>query len=331
MASRCTASRAIHFLHFEAFVCPPVLDEPTPGLQSMGVNRAMVDAAARAGVDTILTGIGGDDVADVRPFHIGDLLRKWRFWAAWREARRWGRATNNSAWLFFRRFGLAYLVPPSCKAGLSAWIRRGEVKWEQQAEGTIPPWISPAFAKRHDLYGRGCQHIRRMRSSAPQLGVSLLLASIHSYAGDANRRYLGAPRGILITHPFLDPRVLCLALGIHARFKQPAGEMKPLLAQAMRDVLPKKILHRRRKGHGNESYYGGLVQHGKMLETLIAEVPVDDPGLIDRAVLRQCLRQTTLGATCSASASLRLDLTLSLLRWMATQAEPTRSLHSTAA
>lgn len=317
-----------HFVQFESFGCPPVLDEPTPALLSMGVNRAMVDIAASSGVDTILTGIGGDDVADVRPHHIGDLLRKGRMWAAWREAGRWGHATNNSAWLFFRLYGLAHLVPPSLKGGLSAWIHRGEVEWERQAEGTIPPWISHTFATRHDLYSRGCRHIRCMRSMAPQLGVSLLIAAIRGYAGEANRRYIGAPHGILITHPFLDPRVLCLAIGIHARFRQPAGQMKPLLAQAMRDVLPKVILDRRRKGHGNESYYSGLVRYSEMLERLITEAPVDHLGLLDRSVLRQCLRRMTLGVPCPATAVLRLDLTLSLLRWMTAQAELKPGGHS---
>ena len=63
---------------------------------------------------------------------------------------------------------------------------------------------------------------------------------------------------MMLTHPFLDPRVFSLGLGTLSRVRPQPGAQKPILAAAMRGILPECILNRPGKGHFNEAYYMGL-------------------------------------------------------------------------
>jgi asparagine synthase (glutamine-hydrolysing) len=305
-------------LTYDSFEDPPDHDEPFPGLFDMARERVLIDTAAQAGVQTILTGHGGDDMLEVPPFHITELLRTGRLWAAWRDASRWAAARNVDPWVLFYRFGVANLLPMRLRGGMRALVNRGLVDWKHQGEGSIAPWIRPRFARTHHLYERGLRNLRWLYASCRPVSLSLALASIQAHVGDCCRWSLAAPRGIAIAHPFTDPRLLCLGLGIAVRFRQEPGTHKPLLASALGDVLPEKIRKRRAKGHFNEVYYRGLARRLPTLEKLINQPAIDELGLFDGQMLMQCLRQTALGIEHSTAGSMRLDLTLSAIAWLST-------------
>src|SRR5207249_871939 len=113
------------------------------------------------GATTIMSGLGADEMLDMRPYHLTDLLRRGRLWAAWSEASRWARANNCSAWKFLGPYGLENLLPASMRAGLGNGWRAGYASWRQQSEWTIAPWILPDFARRFGLRGRALANIRR--------------------------------------------------------------------------------------------------------------------------------------------------------------------------
>jgi asparagine synthase (glutamine-hydrolysing) len=96
--------------------------------------------------------------------------------------------------------------------------------------------------------------------------------------------------------------------------------MKPVLAEAMRDVLPDAIRNRRRKGHFNEVYYLGLAQNLPMLETMVREAPTGDLEMIDKARLLQCLQEASM-ASANARQLQRLNFTLSFLKWLTMEHE----------
>jgi len=308
---------------YDALYDPPPHGEPCPALFAMARDRAMTDMAASAGAATVLTGVGGDDVADVPPFHIADLLRSGRVRAAWGEARRWAGATDNGSWSLLRRFGLADFLPPWLCGGLGATLHRGRVSWGKQGEATVPPWIRPDFARGQRLYRRGLEHIRRSahRRGCPA-GVSALLASIRTRVGEGCQRFVGAPKGIMIAHPFLDPRVICLALGIRVRLRQAPSPSKPLLAEAMRGVLPEKIRRRKRKPPGAEEHHERLAENLPALEAMVRRAPVDDLEILDKRVLLDCLRRAANGPCTPPAGILRLNTTLSLLKWLSMEGRP---------
>jgi asparagine synthase (glutamine-hydrolysing) len=269
-------------LDFDSFADPPFHDEPYVGLWRLGMDRATVDTAADLGAATMLTGIGADEILDVQPFYITDLLRQGRLRTAWKEACRWALADNCSPWGILGPFGISNLFPtfPSSRLGraLPTSTRGG---LGSQDDWTIPPWILPDFARRHDLRSHAAKNARQTYRSCGKTGLSFVLHSIQSRVGDVNRWSVAAPQGVFVANPFLDARVLRFGLGVHDRLTPEPGRMKPILAEAMRDTLPDNIRTRRRKGQFNEVYYLGLARNQHKLEAMIWQTPLEDLGIFD--------------------------------------------------
>jgi asparagine synthase (glutamine-hydrolysing) len=208
---------------------------------------------------------------------------------------------------FLYPFGIVPLLP--------AWMRGRYATWGQQDEYTIAPWIRADFAHCYGLRYRAIANTRRMFASCQSREQSVALFMATCRNGDATRWYLAAPHGVVTTHPFLDPRVICFVLGAHTQVQAPSDHPKPILAEAMRGVLPEMIRNRRPKGDFNELYFLGLAWNLPALEALIQHAPVDDLGLFEKQSLMHCLHQAALGITKGMSALSRLHLTLVFLAW----------------
>jgi asparagine synthase (glutamine-hydrolysing) len=155
------------------------------------------------------------------------------------------------------------------------------------------------------------------------VGLSVALYAIADSANDFVRWHLAAPRGIHLGHPFLDPRVLCYSLGMQTRLRRDPRRQKPVLAEAMRGALPEEICVRPRKGHFNEVYFRGLSRNLPALEALIHEAQVEDLGLFDKNILLESLHRAALGTAGSMLGLNRLNVTLSLLKWLSQDTPPT--------
>lgn len=304
-------------LDFDNLETAPAHDEPSHGLVRMcAADQALAEAAAQQGVTTIMTGFGADDLFAVQPFHLADLLRGGKWLTAWREATTWGRAKNCHAWELLGPFGYLPVLPAWSRMGARNWLRGGYAPWPTNTEWTIPPWIRRDYARRMDLRGRILANIRRGRVPHQPAGLSLLLSSIDVYQDVFSRSHVAAPRGILLTHPFLDPRIFALGLGTRLRVHPQPGAQKPILAAAMRGILPDAILDRPSKGNFNEAYFTGLSRNLEWLEDLVERAPTDDLGFLDKAVLVDCLQRTALGNSGDAGVLMQLNGTLSLLLWL---------------
>jgi len=202
------------------------------------------------------------------------------------------------------------------RMGVGNWLRGGYATWHRQTEWTISPWIRPDFARRMDLRGRSLANLRSLYHACRPVGLSMSLASIRMYQEGFSRLYLAAPHGMVLTHPFLDLRVFSLGLGMQSRVLPQPGGQKPVLAAAMRGILPECILSRPRKGDFNEAYYMGLSRNLRRLEALVEQAPVDDLGFLDKARLLDCLQRAALGNAGDVGALLQFNGTLSLLLWL---------------
>src|SRR6185295_6564341 len=96
------------------------------------------------------------------------------------------------------------------------------------------------------------------------------------------------------------------------------GQMKPVLAEAMRGILPDCIRHRRTKGHFSEVYHQGLARHLPYLSTMVQQAPIDELGMIDKACVLRCLYEATV-TSANAQQLQRLDFTLALIKWLCMQ------------
>ena len=271
----------------------PRHDEPYVGLWSLSTNRLLVDAAQRCGVGTVLTGVGGDEILTYRPLHIADLVRRGRVVAGFHAAAAWSEAQGEGVWSVFRRCGLAPLLP--------RFSRR-----------RLPSWVRADFARTHHLNDR-FEEFARLQS-APPSEFSETLTRLAMTSGDWARWYLHAPRGINISHPFLDPRVVCYALGIPRKVRARPGEPKPVLAAAMRGLLPDAIRNRREKTGFNGPHARGLARNFPRLEKLVRSSRIGELGVIDPNALLASMQRIAVGI--GASNNEWIDRTLALIAWL---------------
>jgi asparagine synthase (glutamine-hydrolysing) len=283
-------------------------DEPYAVSLSQAQEQAIAEAAAANGVETILTGCGGDDLFDAAPYHIADMLRGWSWGGAWREAGAWGQALGRDPWTVLKLYGIKPLRLAAWQVGIPSHMRRGK------GPGAIAPWILPGFARSHGLYERSLSQLRKLYGGAPSVQLSVLKASIGGWSGD-RRRWTLAQKGLMLCHPLLDPRIVSLAMGVCLRRRPRPDEHKPLLARSMRGVLPAEIRNRRGKVNFNEVYYRGLSRNLRRIEALVEASPLAELGVIDRTGFLSCLRQTALGVEASAASGVHMNLTLSLVTW----------------
>jgi asparagine synthase (glutamine-hydrolysing) len=302
-------------LDYDAFPNMPLHDEPISGVYRAGLEMALLGKAAEVGADTVFTGLGADEMLATPPYYLADLLKGRRLWSAWSEASRWARAQNCSIWSILRPYGSAPLMPAWAQAGFGPLLRGGYAGWKEQNFWTIAPWVLPDFARAGQLRQRALRHVRRSFHSSGTVVQSEALAQARYAAGDWVRYTLAAPQGIVAAHPFRDLRVMSYGLGIRSRVRPAPGLQKPILAEAMRDVLPDSIRQRRSKTHYNSVYYVGLARNRPYLEALVRASKVDELGLFDKECLLRCLTQAAL-CIGSPDGAVSLDNSLSIVKWL---------------
>ncbi len=304
-------------LDFAPYTAPPDHEEPWPWLGAAGTEMARTDAAMRAGVTTVLTGQGADELLDLGPYHLADLLRRGRVVRAWREACRAAHGENCGVWPILYSFGIQPLLPLGIRGGIGPLFRGGSSDWLHLTEFTVPPWVRPGYAQRYALRDRARAHARRSRKAGRPHLLSVALDRIVGRWGDLGRWYISAPRSILVEHPFLDPRLIRFMLGVHARAPpQPRTISKPVLVEAMKGILPDAIRLRPKAGFFNEPYFRGIAQHAGELERLLDSHRHALPEWLDREALVHCLRQSALGIGNDRVQMDRLNVTLSWLKWL---------------
>ena len=310
-------------LDFAPYAAPVIHEEPWPWLSMAGTETARTAAAQSAGVQTVLTGQGADELLDMGPYHLTDLLRKGRWVRAWREACAAARAENCGVWPILYPFGLRNLLPAWAQDGSGPILGGGYTDWLHMGDGSIPPWVRREYAKRHHLRDRGVAHARRHYEPGRPTLLSIALGKIENRIGDIGRWYLSAPRGILVEHPFLDPRLICFLLGVHARVApQPRTVPKPVLVEAVKGVVPDSIRLRNKAGFFNEPYFRGIARHARELERLIFAAHPAALEWLDPGALVHCLRQSALGIGNDRIQMDRMNVALSWLRWQAWSPSP---------
>lgn len=315
-------------LDFAPYVAPPAHEEPWPWLSMAGTEMARLDTAVNAGAQTILTGQGADELLDMGPYHLTDLLRRGRLVRAWRESCAAANAENCGVWPILFPFGIRNLLPMSFRDGFGPLWRGGYTDWLHMGDCTIPPWIRRSYARQFSLRDRALvragQHYHKGRSTI----LSLALERIATRSGDLGRWNLSAPRGILVEHPFLDPRLIRFMLGVHATVPpMPRTSTKPILVEAMQGILPDSIRLRNKAGFFNEPYFRGIAQHAGVLERLLTSSEHPTPDWLDKDELLYCLRQSALGIGNYRIQMDRLNVTFSWLKWQSMRSDNSAMVH----
>lgn len=214
------------------------------------VDSALMDLAARSGVELMLDGLDGDSTVGHGWEFLGQLLREGRWRRMLREARALARQTDRSAGWFLWR----HAVGPTL-VGLGDRVR-GE------SGVRVPAVLSPAFAERVGLHDTLVQRRREARSTPlspyrvqhwDKVASSVLPMSYEIAAQQAR------VRGIVRRHPYYDRRLVefCLSLPPEQRLARGADRM--VQRRAVRGLAPEEIRRRLTKSNWEQNFRDRIV------------------------------------------------------------------------
>jgi asparagine synthase (glutamine-hydrolysing) len=269
---------------------------------------------ARRGSQLHLAGHGGDEIFSTPPSYLHSLVRTHPRIAAnhvrgYRGLRRWPLAATVRAlwddrsyaeWLAASAGSLA--DPPSSR-------RLPFLAWGPPLR--LPPWAtSQAVDAARDLLREAANSAQPLACERGQHEALHYLRIAGRAARQASR--VMAHAGVQLAVPYLDDRVVeaCLAVRMHERTTP--WQYKPLLAEAMRGIVPGPLLGRATKGIFDADAYTGLRRHRRELDNLFDESILARLGLVDR----DALRATVVGLHPSASSLIALDPTLACDVWL---------------
>lgn len=269
-----------------------LLDEPC----AVTLDRrwlVIADRAAARGSRLHLTGFGGDQVLGGSVAHLHTMLRS-QPWTALRDLRgyvalnRWHYPTvlrqlvdnrSYSDWLL--RFAADVTAEPSSSLGPSFY-------WAKPVR--LPPWATPAAAAA----------VRELiRHAAPETGPLGRGHGQHQELADLgtvarmtrNLGVLAAQRGLTLSAPYFDDRVVEAGLAVRAVDRVTPWRYKPLAAEAMRGIVPDQTLTRQTKAIGSHEVEVGFRENRADILALCEDSRLGRLGVVDADVLREVCRR----------------------------------------
>ena len=250
-------------------------------------NRALARGTRRVGAHVALDGNGGDQLFQMSPTFLGDLLLSGRWITFLREWRALGLRS-------FADF-LGWVVKPSLSPAMldvATMIRRGK-RLHGTYERWMPPWTTPRLAR--TLAAR--QELHR----PPREGRSRSDYETHVYLSSAffPRIFgvvtgLALEEGVELRSPLFDGRVIEFAARRPWWERCSGGETKRLLRQAMSGLLPAHVLARRPFRTGTTSGYFTRETRKSYPAAFLAagaSWALGDLGIVDPARVAEACRQ----------------------------------------
>lgn len=295
---------------------PDRFDEPSSTEMDLARFATLMRRAARHRPRMHLNGFGGDEALQGALNHLHAMMRtnprvaighmrglRAKFRWSYREiARQLVRDGPYHDWLGAIAERLTE-PPPKLSTPLLDW------SWPPR----FAPWITrPAVEAARDAIRR---EVAGARPLAPSRGLHFDLEAMRSGARGA-RRYdqLARRVGVATSSPFYDDKVVTAALAVSPEHRLNPWHYKPLIAAAMRDVVPAGSIDRVTKADWSVAHEAGLrANRGALLEV------ADDSrlarlGLLDVAELRRIFRKPLPPHIHPAL----FDATASCERWLRT-------------
>ncbi|WP_338599936.1 asparagine synthase-related protein [Saccharopolyspora sp. SCSIO 74807] len=272
-------------------------EHPYPGWRTAARIRYSARILGERGVRRHFAAHGGEELFHDGPAHLHALLRH-RPVTALRRLRGYRAARN-------------WALPPTISALLSAhdvgrwWHEQADRLTEPYPDSNAPrldwgaapvrvaPWASAeAVSTTRALLHRTARKTERL---APDRATHQLLSALRTGA-PAHRRLARsyAAAGVRLELPFHDDRVVEAVLAVRPHERCSPWEDKPLLAEAMREVLPGALPRRANTGDG-EAIRIGFRRNRAAILALFADSELAQHDLIDTGVLRRHLLAPHVG------------------------------------
>jgi asparagine synthase (glutamine-hydrolysing) len=264
-------------------------DEPNAHLFD-GFNRALADTSRDGGSQVALDGFGGDQLFHVSPVHLADLLLQGHIPSL---ARAWRRSVIRGA----GTTGFAnWVMRPNLHALLGdGWLSR-RIFGRSHLDRFLPPWIDPAFARRHGLDGLELEGQPRRRPGEAFAAHEMRWYFEYPYPQRMVARLGDVAReeGVDLHSPLCDRRIVELAATRPVKERANGRESKLLLRAAMRPWLPPEFLAPRRSHTGVPAtfYISMLRRHyGRAMTEAFRRPVLEELGIIRGNALRErCAR-----------------------------------------
>ncbi|MBW4718141.1 asparagine synthase-related protein [Saccharothrix obliqua] len=292
-------------------------DAEEPQICASGMTRIRrgIDTLVRQGATTHLSGHGADELFTATPFYLHSLLRR-KPWTALRRAR------------VYRALGRWPLLPTIAaladRRGLDAWWRRCADELSRPLPKRAPlldwasrmaasPWATPEAV---DL----CREVLRgvadeARPFAVDRGQHEAVSSLRT-AGMFARQMVRthADRGLRFEVPYLDDGVVEAALAVRTDERYTPWRFKPLLAEAMRGLVPDMILNRYTKGDYEENSELDMKRQIPKILELLEDSALAARGMIDLDAVRA--RLSLPPDVMNDDMSVHLDNVVSIEMWL---------------
>lgn len=264
-------------------------DEPSALAVTGGQWLVIARLAADRGSRLHLTGFGGDELLAGSPAHLHSMLRTHprlalrhlrgfaaqRPWLYRETVRQLLDRRPYHAWLARVGDELTALPPPQETPSLD-WGRPPR----------LPPWATP------DAVEAVRQLIRAAARTAEPLadehGQHNELEGMRATSRMVRQlSQIASTVGFALAAPYYDDRVIEAGLAVRPQERVTPWRYKPLITEAMRDVVPEESLTRHTKDEGSYEVEAGLREHRAKLLALCDDSRLARLGLINANTLRE--------------------------------------------
>jgi Asparagine synthase (glutamine-hydrolyzing) len=293
--------------------------DPEPDLEAplSMIRRATVEYTARqvaaAGSRRHIMGLGSDELFRPSLMTLHALARRHpvrsiRHIRAVRSMRRW-------SWVTTVRSMYAIEPYPRWLASLARQLTT-ERRWDAEVDWEVAPKMPPWATREAVDAARRLLRDAAAENPEPLAGLPVQheMIRLTQVNGTMIRRgsRVGERFGVSFESPFLDDRVLETALSIRLVDRMAIGWAKPVLAAALRGVVPEDLLARKNKGDHSPELYVALRRYRRELGQLCDDSRLARLGLIDPEALRSVL----FGLHPDARPLMPFDATLHCELWL---------------
>jgi len=302
----------------------PVVDEPSDYLVATAWVRWWRQRLAAGGSDLHFGGDGGDGVLLAVPSYLADLARPRTVGALWRHANGWARLRHQSPHALIRaatevrrtpyREALTQAADRLVLGGPApnGWAR--SVSWLDV--GGVSAWATPDARQlaADCLRGHAAEHDAPVVPGQFGIGDSTAWLSLNAFARDLRADVaLAAECGISLQSPYLDDGVVRACWSVPASVRTSPGQAKPLLRQAVSELVPASIVERRTKGDYTALSYRGLRRNVDAIDDVLRSSRLAELGLIDADAVRAELHKGASGLAIRLGA---FDTVLGAELWL---------------
>ncbi|MFJ8648635.1 asparagine synthase-related protein [Streptomyces sp. NPDC093546] len=260
-------------------------DEPSLRIRDLAQQNRLIREMRAHGADRRLCGQGGDHVVLPPPGHLHDLVRRpklltLRQLAGYAAKGRWSYAATARGLLDRRSYG-SWLAAQA-KALLNPPEPAPDTPLGWGPPVTMPPWATA------DARALTAHLLREAAASTPPLAAARGQHAWVYQARQAGRVACAYDQyGMPLDMPFCDDAVIEACLRVRAQEAATPWSYKPLLAAAMRSLLPDAVLGRTTKGDFTAEWHAGMKAHQRHLTSWLEDAHLVAAGLAERDALRR--------------------------------------------